>query len=153
MPDDHNQSFFFDVLKPYTGERIRFSTFKRDHFSNLSEDQKVEVTFTLTGEINRNQYVNYLNATKIEAVEWEANEQNPPYHLTGKVHSIENGQHDVKIVVQHGKDHFNHFRISSDYPFSLPKVGNSVSLEFEPSSYLFEDRHQVVLKITDITVL
>lgn len=153
MPDDHNQSFFFDVLKPYTGERIRFSTFKRDHFSNLSEDQKVEVTFTLTGEINRNQYVNYLNATKIEAVEWEANEQNPPYQLTGIVHSIEHRQRDVKIVIQYGEDHFNHFRIYRDQHLSTPRTGDQVTLEFELSSYLFDGRHQVVLKITDITVL
>lgn len=132
---------------------IRFSTFKRDHFSNLSEDQKVEVTFTLTGEINRNQYVNYLNATRIEAVSWAGNVQNPPYQLTGIVHSIENGQHDVKIVVQHGKDHFNHFRIYRDQHLPTPRTGDQVSLEFELSSYVYNTKHQVVLKITHITVL
>lgn len=148
-------SFNFYITPPISTSfrEIRFTTFKNEKVPAFRPNQKVAVTFKLTGMIIDGQCRNYLNSTKIEADEFNESYQNQPYKLSGIVQNIKSIKSDWKIVIQHGEDHFNHFRISSDYPFSLPKVGNSVTLEFELSSYLFDGRHQVVLKITDITVL
>lgn len=142
----------FHVTSANGTSSIRFSTFKRKQVSALKPGQKVNVTFELTGTFRNGNCSNFLNATKIEAVEWEANEQNPPYDLSGTVHSIEQNSGYDKIIIQHGKS-FNHFRMPKSGCFPELEENDPVSLQFEIDSVIRDDKEslpQNILRITKI---
>ena len=152
FPESQNSPIMFHVIPANGTSPIRFSTFKRKQVSALKLDQKVNVTFELNGAFRNENCSNFLNATKIEAVEWEANEQNPPYDLSGTVHRIEQNSGYDKIIIQHGET-VNHFRMPNSGCFPKLKEKDPVSLQFEIDSVTRDDMDslpQNILRITKI---
>jgi len=156
FPESQNSPIMFHVIPANGTSPIRFSTFKRKQVSALKPGQKVNVTFELTGTFRNGNCSNFLNATKIEAVEWEANEQNPPYDLSGTVYSIEQNSGYDKIIIKHGekpKPNLNHFRMPKSDFFPELKEKDPVSLQFEIDSVIRDDKEslpQNILRITKI---
>ena len=156
FPESQNSPIMFHVTSANGTSPIRLSTFKRKQVSALKPGQKVNVTFELTGTFRNENCSNFLNATKIEAVEWEANEQNPPYDLSGTVHSIEQKSGYDKIIIKHGekpKPNLNHFRMPKSDFFPELKENDPVSLKFEIDSVTRVENElspQNILRITKI---
>lgn len=149
FPESQNSPIMFHVTSANGTSPVRFSTFKRDQIP-LKPGQKVKVTYELTGRFIAGNCSNFLNAVKIASEEYDATYHNPPYDLSGTVHSIE--QKSGKIIIQHGKS-FNHFRMPKSDSFPELEGEDPVSLQFEIDSVTRDDMDslpQNILRITKI---